>query len=375
MPIPALSPSRLVAALLVLVLVTAGAGAIAGATHAALTGDSRNPANRITAAPDFRSPTISRAVVLADSGGTAGTIVAGQAYRVYAQVADRGNPPSGVASVTADVSTITSGSASVALAEGSWTVAGQTYNRRSDSLTANSNLPDASTTYSVSAKDALDQAASESQGATTAADTAPRFLGATTASTGMAQFGESLTLQRPPSVAGGLLIAAFTRINNDVLVYPPNGWSSGELIIDGDLRTRVFYRLAGASEPSSYEFVADAPTRMAAGLASFTAVAGRQSSSALQLSGTPVATHSSAGLTTTGVRRKVSLFSTRANTSSVSWSGPGIPLFSVSTSFGGGPDVSIAMFDEGPISAGSHISSATASAPSTDAAVTLYGLR
>ena len=70
------------------------------------------------------------------TGGVGGFIKKGGTYYVYANVTDTGNPASGVSTVNANVSAITSGSTAATLTAGTFTVDGVSYNRRSASLTA-----------------------------------------------------------------------------------------------------------------------------------------------------------------------------------------------------------------------------------------------
>jgi hypothetical protein len=55
-------------------------------------------------------------------------------FRVYASVPDYGSPPSGISSVTANLSAVSSGATAVPLTAGSYTVGGLSYNYRSDPL-------------------------------------------------------------------------------------------------------------------------------------------------------------------------------------------------------------------------------------------------
>jgi hypothetical protein len=57
-------------------------------------------------------------------------------YRVFANVTDHGSPPTGITSVTADMSAVTSGATAVPMVAGSYTVRGVAYNYRSAPLTA-----------------------------------------------------------------------------------------------------------------------------------------------------------------------------------------------------------------------------------------------
>ena len=78
------------------------------------------------------APSASASVIAKPQGGTAGYVTLESAtYYVYANVADSGNPASGIASVKANVSNVTSGQTAVALVAGSYTVDGVSYNYRS----------------------------------------------------------------------------------------------------------------------------------------------------------------------------------------------------------------------------------------------------
>src|ERR1700754_2489422 len=86
------------------------AGAGVGSTFAAFNAQTTNSGNNVTAASDFRAPTLTPIVIQKASGGTAvGSVRAGGTYRVYATAVDTGSPASGITSVTANVSTITPG--------------------------------------------------------------------------------------------------------------------------------------------------------------------------------------------------------------------------------------------------------------------------
>jgi hypothetical protein len=131
------------AASLALVVVVA-----TGVAVASFTDRSSNP-QTVSAVPDFLPPTASRSAIAKTQGGTAGYIKQGGTYYVYANVADAGNPASGISTVTADVSNVTTGQTAVALTSGSFSVGGLTYNYRSASLTANSTLSAGSKSYSL----------------------------------------------------------------------------------------------------------------------------------------------------------------------------------------------------------------------------------
>jgi hypothetical protein len=103
--------------------------------------------------PDWAPPAVSDAVVLRQGAMLPGAIAPGASYVVYAAVADSGNPASGTASVTADVSGLTSGATAVALSSGSWSVGGQSYNFRAGPFTAGSALSGGTVPFTVTTAD------------------------------------------------------------------------------------------------------------------------------------------------------------------------------------------------------------------------------
>lgn len=125
---------------LVGVLALTAIGTAVGVSYAAFSSTTSNPASSFTAHPDWTAPNASPVVVLRNGGGVPGFIRQGAFYRVYANVTDSGNPPSGTATAAADVSSFDTGILSTSLTSGSWTVAGQTYNWRSNLLIANAAL-------------------------------------------------------------------------------------------------------------------------------------------------------------------------------------------------------------------------------------------
>src|SRR5215218_4947137 len=105
---------------LALIAVATAIGVGFGGTLAAFTGQAENAANSVSAAPDFRAPQVGTTTVAKATGYEAGYVKQGGSYYVYANVTDAGNPPSGVASVTANVASLTAGQTAVPLAAGSF---------------------------------------------------------------------------------------------------------------------------------------------------------------------------------------------------------------------------------------------------------------
>ena len=128
-------------------------GSVAGIA-AAFGVTTANGGNIVTSAPDFTAPDIVAVAIGEGEGGATGSVAAGGAYHVYADVAaDTGNPPSGIASVTADVAEVTAGSTAVPLVAGSYVAGGQSYGYRSDALTADSPLTEGQRGFTVTAID------------------------------------------------------------------------------------------------------------------------------------------------------------------------------------------------------------------------------
>src|SRR5262249_39584041 len=81
------------------------------------TDTAQNP-QTLSAIADWVAPSTEASTIAISEKDPAGYLKAGGTYFVYAKVADSGNPPSGIGSVTASVSAITSGQTKVALVAG-----------------------------------------------------------------------------------------------------------------------------------------------------------------------------------------------------------------------------------------------------------------
>lgn len=138
-----------------LLLALLGAGLLAGVTGATFSSQTSNTGNSVTAAPDFRAPTASASLVSKTQtpGSSTGYIKQGGGYRVYATVADSGNPASGTSTVTADVSAFTTGTTAAPLSAGSFTVAGVTYTHRSAVLTASNPVSEGTKAFNLTLTD------------------------------------------------------------------------------------------------------------------------------------------------------------------------------------------------------------------------------
>ncbi len=187
--------------------------------------------NSITAATDFRAPTASASVIGKTAGGPVGQIKKAGTYYVYANVGDTGNPASGVSTVTANVSSITSGSTAVALAAGSFTAGGVTYNRRSAALTAGSSLAAGSYAYSLTLTDVAGNSATQSGFAVTVDNTVPSGTdvqatnGGTTV--GLAESGDKVTFSFSKAIDPNSVSAGWSGAATSVVVRLNNGSGSG----------------------------------------------------------------------------------------------------------------------------------------------------
>ena len=187
-------PRRAKWAALTAVTAIAVAAATVGVTFGAFAGQTSASANVITAMPDFRGPTITDTAIGKSAGFATGFIPTGGTYRVYANVTDVGTPPSGVASVTANVNLVTLGQTAVPMTAGSYPVGGKTYNYRSAVLTAAA-LPNGVLTFSVTATDAAANV-SNAGGNVTIDSTAPAAsnISASGGVAGRPEIGDVLTL-------------------------------------------------------------------------------------------------------------------------------------------------------------------------------------
>jgi hypothetical protein len=116
----------------------------------------------ISTAPDWVAPSAGASVIDQVESRTAGYVRSNVGYYVYANVADSGNPPSGIASVKADVSNLSSSPTEIPLVAGSYSADGVSYNYRSTELKAKSSLSAGAKAYTLELADAAGNKASQS---------------------------------------------------------------------------------------------------------------------------------------------------------------------------------------------------------------------
>jgi hypothetical protein len=122
---------------------------------------------------DTTPPTVTAAAVNKSTGETPGFLKPGGQYYVYASATDPGSPASGIASATANVTTITAGTTAAPMTAGSYIVGGVTYTYRSALLTANGSLTAGAKTFTITATDVAGNATTQGGFSVTVDTTAP----------------------------------------------------------------------------------------------------------------------------------------------------------------------------------------------------------
>jgi hypothetical protein len=149
------SRSGWIALALLVALATAGVK-LSAATY---TSGSGNPRTTVGTQPDWAAPTAGAAVIAKTAGGAGGYVRAGGSYYVLANISDTGNPASGTATATANVSAISAAQTAARLSSGSFTSDGTTFNHRSAQLTVDAAKAEGTYAYTLALTDAAGNAA------------------------------------------------------------------------------------------------------------------------------------------------------------------------------------------------------------------------
>ncbi len=203
--------------------------AVLAATPAALaafTGTTTATAN-FAAAADWLPPSVGSTVIAKQTGYLAGAIKQGGVYYVYANDADSGNPASGVSTVTADVSAITTGSTAVTLTAGSYSVNGVSYGYRSGLLTANGTLS-GTKNYTITSTDVQAHAQTQSGYSVTVDNTRPTATDIQTTNhaggtAGKAETGDTLVYTFSEPLDPQSVIGGWTGASTSVTVHLEDG--------------------------------------------------------------------------------------------------------------------------------------------------------
>ena len=222
-------------AALLSVAVLTMASATTGVTHGAFAGQTSDGGSNITAMPDFRGPTIARVAIGKNTGGVpvgaTGFLKPSATYRIYAMVTDVGTPPSGTATVTANVANVTAGQTAVPLTAGNVTAGGQTYNYSSAVLTAGA-LSNGSKGFSVVATDVAGNTSTLNDSVTIDnAAPAPSNISASGGTAGRPEAGDVLTLTTTDTLDSVSLLANWTGAATTVQVRFVNNAGADRLQI------------------------------------------------------------------------------------------------------------------------------------------------
>jgi hypothetical protein len=190
-----------------------------------------------SAGADWLAPTASASAIGRSGAYFTGFIKKGATYYVYASVSDTGSPASGVASVTADVHTITSGSTAVALTAGSYSAGGTAYNYRSAALTAATSLAAGSDAYTVTSTDNAGNVGTQNYTATID-NTAPsasdvQSTNVSGGSVGHVEQGDTLKLTYSKPIDPYSILAGWTgaAINVQIALVDGGGTTSDSIYI------------------------------------------------------------------------------------------------------------------------------------------------
>lgn len=200
-----------------------------GGTFAALSSTAGNAGNDVTAAEDFRAPAVDAGVIVRSGGSVPAFVRQAGTYHVYARVAaDTGDPAAGIATVTADVSSVTSGGTAVPLLPGSHSVDGASYNYRSAALVADALLAEGPRSYSVRATDDASNAATLAGLSVMVDNSAPSAADVQTANAsggtvGRAQLGDTLTLTFSEQIDPATILSGWAGGSTNVVVRMTNG--------------------------------------------------------------------------------------------------------------------------------------------------------
>ncbi|MFY9585947.1 MAG: hypothetical protein WAT66_00675 [Actinomycetota bacterium] len=202
-------------------------GVSATAAYAVFQASRAVPSNSFSTAADWSPPTTSSSVIAKTTAGSAGYIKQGATYYVYANVTDNGNPASGVSTVQANVSTITTGQTAATLTAGSYTVDGTAYGYRTSSLTANGSLTAGNYTYAITSTDSGGHSATQSGFTVTVDNTAPSASDIQTANggsiAGRAQQSDTITFTFSEAIDPASILAGWTGASTNVVVRLNDG--------------------------------------------------------------------------------------------------------------------------------------------------------
>jgi hypothetical protein len=218
--------ARLTALLLAALLGGLLAGGSGSFSLALLTDQEADASTFGTAAtfPDVTPPVVASSVISKTTPYVPGFIRQGGAYQVYANVTDAG---SGVATVRANVSTVTTGQTSLALVAGSYTIGGVAYNYRSASVTANAVLAAGAKAYTITATDTATNSVTQGGFSVTVDNTQPAGSAIATTNVGggtvgRPEQGDTITITYTEQIDPQTVLAGWTGAATSVVVRITN---------------------------------------------------------------------------------------------------------------------------------------------------------
>jgi hypothetical protein len=207
----------------------------AGTAYAVFVKQRTVPSNAFSTASDWSPPNTSSSVIAKTVGYNSGYIKQGGTYYVYANVADVGNPPAGMSTVTANVSTVTTGSTGVSLVAGSYSIGGVSYNYRTNSITANASLTANTYTYSITATDAGSRSATTNTWSVIVDNTVPaasdiQAVNKTGGIAARAEIGDTITYTFNEPIDPNSILASWTGASTNVVLRLNNGGLSSDTV-------------------------------------------------------------------------------------------------------------------------------------------------
>jgi hypothetical protein len=202
------------------VSVTIPAGTSRGAHTVFAVGSLGSTASAGITIVDTTPPTVSAAVIAKTAGGTPGFVRQGGTYYIYANATDTGSTASGISTVTANVTTVTTGQTAVALVAGSFTVGGVAYGYRSASITASNPVIAGAKSFTVTATDVAGNAGGFT-GSVTVDNTVPTATNIQTANkvagvAGRAEIGDTITYTFSEAIDPNSILAGWTGTSTPV---------------------------------------------------------------------------------------------------------------------------------------------------------------
>ncbi|MGC1167155.1 MAG: hypothetical protein WA862_13725 [Solirubrobacterales bacterium] len=247
-----------------------GLATTAGVAWALYTDSVASDGNELVAAADWAAPSASASVIAKSQGGVPGYIRQGGAYMVYANVGDSGAPASGIASVTANASAITTGQSAAALSSGSFAAGGVAYSHRSGALTANGTLAAGTYSYSLTSKDVVGNSRTQGGYPVIVDNTAPtatdiQAANKTGGTVGRAEVGDSITYTFSEPIDPQSILVNWTGAATSVVVRVTNATGDPLTVYNATNSTQL---PLGSVNLGRNEYVAASATFGASGTAS-----------------------------------------------------------------------------------------------------------